>query len=167
MGKRGPKPTPTAVLALRGSKRANLRDAEPTPAHLDGTPPAPARLTDEAARVWNAAAPEMAATGVLTSLDLTAFERLCRTEALWSRQAKQIEESGQICARAVRTLAKLEEALRHLERNFGLTPADRVGLNVPKPDHVNPFDPFKKPDLRASDGWDELARQTFKRGQPQ
>ena len=167
MGRRGPKPTPTTVLSLRGSKRAKLRRNEPTPAHLEATPPAPARLSEDAAKVWTDAAPEMVEAGLLTGLDLHAFERLCRTHALWSRQARQLEEADEICARAVRTLAKLDEALRHLEKNFGLTPADRVGLNVPKPGPGWTPDPFSKPHLRVSDGWDELARQTFKRGQPQ
>ena len=167
MGRRGPKPTPTALLELRGSWRAKARDGEPTPANLDGIPPAPARLNEDAARIWTAAAPAMAATGVLTEVDLAAFERLCRTRALWSRQAEQIEEADEICSRAVRTLAKLDESLRHLERNFGLTPADRVGLAVSKPDHGTAGDPFKKPDLHASYSWDDVARETFKRDQAQ
>ena len=167
MGKRGPKPTPTAVLSLRGSWLAKKRGDDVTPARLEATPPAPARLPEDAARIWNATAPEMAATGVLTALDLGAFERKCRTEALWRRQARQVEESDEICARAVRTLAKLDEALSRMEKNFGLTPADRVGLSPPTPDHAAAGDSFKKPDLHASYSWDDLARETFKRDQAQ
>ena len=146
MGRRGPKPTPTAVLQLRGSKRATQRRNEPTPAKLEATPPAPARLNEDAAKVWTATAPEMVEAGLLTGLDLAAFERKCRIEALWSRQARQIEDADEICARAVRTLAKLDESLRHLEKNFGLTPADRVGLKLSEPKQVN-TDPFQKPRL--------------------
>lgn len=149
MGKRGPKPTPTAVLAMRGSWLAKKRGDDVTPAKLEATPPAPARLPEDAAKVWTAAAPEMVEAGLLTGLDLGAFERKCCIEALWSRQARQIEESGEICARAVRTLAKLDEALSRMEKNFGLTPADRVGLKLAEPKPVD-ADPFHKPPLKLA-----------------
>ena len=50
MGKRGPKPVPTPVLAQRGSWRAQTRRDEPKPAHA--MPSCPAWVSADARKYW-------------------------------------------------------------------------------------------------------------------
>lgn len=127
----GPRPTPTLTLAARGSWRANERAGEPTPSALDDLTPPPG-MKGRAAKVWKALAPRLAAAGVLTSADAHTFSRYCRLYAAWEEAMKAVEESPD--RGTVLTLGKLDEMVRKLEGNFGLTPADRTGLRIEQPE---------------------------------
>lgn len=125
-----PRPTPTATLAQRGSWRANLRDGEPMPATPQGCE-APQDLDGPALVIWEALAPRLHNAGLLTEADLNTFARYCRVYAAWSAAMASLE--GAQDRQAVLTLAKLDELLRRLESNFGLSPADRTGIRVEAP----------------------------------
>src|ERR1051325_3456696 len=87
MGKRGPAPTPTALKLLRGNPgRRPLNVDEPQPPPVEaGSPLAkcPKWLTGDARTLWNRVAPGAIRSGLLTEVDLPAFEALCQSYARW------------------------------------------------------------------------------------
>lgn len=125
----GPPPTPTNTLQLRGSWRAATRPNEPQPQPVTELPTP--ELPTKALEVWNVVAPRLLATRLLTVADLPALERYARLLAAW-RDAMTAVETKQDRS-TILTLAKLDELVRRLEANFGLTPSDRVGLSVEQP----------------------------------
>ena len=145
MGSRGPQPTPTAILALRGSTRAGMRQAEP---EADGaTPSMPAWLTPRAKAAWKYAAPRLQAMGVLSSLDRLALARYCDTAIRWREAVEWIADDATSGIRTaidgndntletehpmVKRAERLADQLRKDERLFGLSPAFRAGLAKPK-----------------------------------
>lgn len=149
MGKRGPKPAPTAVLAQRGSWRAKERDGEPEAPVLQVAPACPKGLTGDAATIWKEAAPTMVGMGTLTAEDLRTFERYCRAYALWVKKAEQLDKADEITETDAKTLSQLDNTLRRLEAVFGKTPADRAGLKLSPQEKPDAKDPFRKPKLRA------------------
>ena len=97
-----------------------------TPAEL----PTP-KLKGRAKRLWQALAPGLYAAGLLTEADIPSFERYCRLHAAWETAMQEVEAgSGRS---AVLTLAKLDEMVRKLAADFGLTPAARTGMKVEQP----------------------------------
>jgi phage terminase small subunit len=123
-----PKPTPTAKLAARGSWRAKVRDGEPMPPVSPSLPPS--ELEGRPADIWESLAPSLHAAGLLTDADYPAFRRYCRLTAVWETAMVAVEKTPE--RQAILALAKLEDAIRKLDAAFGLTPADRPGLAVPK-----------------------------------
>jgi phage terminase small subunit len=130
MGKRGPKPTPTATLAQRGSWRAKVRDGEPTPERLPECPAAPGDLMPSARSVWSSMAPSLYASGRLTADDVPAFARYCSTAALFRELAAglDINDRG-----AVMNLRDMHNMLKEFDARFGLTPSDRAEMAVASP----------------------------------
>jgi phage terminase small subunit len=115
------------VLANRGSWRAKTRPDEPQlPVANDLTPP---KLPERATEVWRDVAPRLIGAGVLTVADMPAFSRYVRLYAAWEVQMQKVEEEGDRAA--ILALGKIDEMLRKLEQNFGLTPADRANIRVP------------------------------------
>ena len=129
-----PQPTPTAILAARGSWRAQTRANEPTPDVVTDYD-APDDLTGKARDVWDAMVPQLVASRILTVADRPAFSRYCRLFAAWDDAMTAVE--GNATRARVLTLAKLDEMLRKLEAKLGLTPADRVGLAAEPPPSSN------------------------------
>lgn len=125
----GPKPTPTATLINRGSWRGNTRSGEPKPA-IPAKLPKP-NLSGRALEVWKAVAPQLFAAGLLTHADVATFTRYCRLYAAWERAMAEVEEDSD--RSAILSLGKLDEMLRRLEQNFGLSPSDRAGITVAQP----------------------------------
>ncbi len=78
MGKRGPKPTPTAVLKLRGSTLVTGRREAAEVQGPAGTPDAPEWLDEEARAAWDRIVPLLEGMGVLTRIDGNALARYCR-----------------------------------------------------------------------------------------
>lgn len=147
MGKRGPKPTPTAVLEKRGSWRAVERDGEPVPDGLDAPPDPPKGMTGRAAEVWRDSAARMVGIGTLTEEDLATFERYCRAYALWTKKAEEADAADEITEGMTKALVNLDNQLRRLEAAFGKNPADRSAIKLPEKRRTN--DPFQKPKLKA------------------
>lgn len=124
-----PKPTPTNVLAARGSWRAKERAGEPTPPSTPTLPPT--KLTGEARAIYDRLAPSLHACGLLTSADLPRFKDYCRLSVAWDKAMTEVEETGS--RSAILSLAKVDEMLRKLAASFGLTPADRTNIRVDVP----------------------------------
>ena len=144
MGARGPAPTPTAILAARGSWRAAARKGEPKP--KVGTPVCPRWLSDEARKIWRRLVPLLVPSGVLTVVDGGALARYCDTWVRWHKAAAALDKYGDVLVRrdesgAIRSVEalpyvaiyrNLSDMLSRYESQFGLTPAARARLAVEK-----------------------------------
>jgi P27 family predicted phage terminase small subunit len=156
MGARGPAPTPTAILRLRGSWRAKTRPGEPqAPA---GAPKCPRHLNEAQRKVWRQACKALESMGLLTQVDGAALERYVRYLVRWRANEDFLDRNGisfgvknddpsNYAAKIgdgtpaavvdfeeypqVKDSYKLNEALRQLETQFGLTPAARARLTAP------------------------------------
>ena len=136
MGKRGPSPTPTAVLAARGSWLAKTRTKEPKPMTRLGAPPA--RLDAAAKQVWRAAVKELSSMEVGARPDRATLERYCTATIRYRSAVKILLEQGEtfsnkgmIRARPeVGIVNQLSLMLLRLEQEFGFTPSARARINV-------------------------------------
>jgi len=143
MGERGPPPTPTRILEMRGSWRAHARPHEPRPE--PGAPRTPDWLDETAKLVWKQLAPRLDAAGVLSKLDGNALGRYCVLFARWKRTEEFLQKHGESHllkdregnVRGVKLYPQaklathLAEQLLRLEAHFGLTPASRARIEVP------------------------------------
>ena len=157
MGKRGPRPTPTAVLKLRGSRRAELNRNEPKPE--PGVPDPPEMLDEEGLAVWDQLVPQLDAMGVLTRIYGLALSRYCVIWSQWVKATQFIQQNGTtypikdndgkvkcfVQFPQVAIMHKTAQALLRLEAEFGLTPSARTRLDMtiikPSIDRADPNDP--------------------------
>jgi P27 family predicted phage terminase small subunit len=144
MGQRGPAPTPTAILKLRGStlvsKRRQAREAR-GPA---GAPDPPDWLDEEAKAMWDHLLPMLEGIGVLTRIDGNALARYCRLWSRWRKAEAYLDKHGEMyplkddrgrvkCVQQwpqVAIAAKLSQQLTRLEQEFGMTPSARSRVQV-------------------------------------
>lgn len=160
MGRRGPKPTPTAVLETAGSWRARARRqeprAEPAPDHWPCDP----RISKNkvARKMWNYIGPLLRDLGVLAKVDRYQLTRYCELWSLYCLEMDFLTKHGETYAITVTNqvsdentrkfgipvkefkafpqatnVLKLDAALRQMEANFGLSPADRTRIATPGP----------------------------------
>ena len=143
MGKRGPAPTPTPILQMRGSWRAKTRANKPEP--QGGRPICPTWLRKDAKRVWKKIAPRLDAMKVLGEIDRNSLARYCQIFAKWREAEEFLAKHG--TALPVRNAAgdlvdfkqfpqvnlamKLSDQLLRLEREFGMTPSARAAMATP------------------------------------
>jgi phage terminase small subunit len=123
-------------LEKRGSWRATTKDGKASPAPLTSTPRAPSTLSKEAKKIFRVLAPQLVAAGLLSSIDINALSRYSSLVVAWKKAMKNVEiepNRGNIFA-----LAKLDELVRRLEKSLGLTPADRMGIDVDPPKSDSP-----------------------------
>lgn len=145
MGKRGPRPTPSAIKIARGTRRA-ARDDEPQPP-ADGVA-MPSHLGEVAAGRWRELLPLLQSVRVMTRADIEALARYCDTYEWWLATRAKLRAEGDtypilndggevkyIAQRPEVSIAhKLATQLRQLEQDFGLNPAARASLHVEKPE---------------------------------
>ena len=144
MGKRGPAPTPSAILKLRGSWRADANKAEPKP--KAGRPKCPAWLDAYGKAAWKQLVPQLDEMGVLAKIDAQALTLLCQTWAKWRRAEEMIQKHGEVYpiktdAGEVKYLQQSPyvaiaraagEQLARMYREFGMTPSARSRIEVPE-----------------------------------
>ena len=151
MGRRGPLPTPTATLKLRGSWRAKTREGEPQPdGSASGCPTRPRWLASrpEARRCWDYHIRKLRDSGLLTRLDVNVFASYCDAWALYRAASDAINEGGAMRDRyddegnvvgseerpEYGQVVRMRGVLDKLERKLGLSPADRAGfVSLEKP----------------------------------
>lgn len=145
MGKRGPRPTPTAIKARRGSERAMSNPHEPKPERCK--PAAPRHMSAAAKKNWKPLVELLDAAGILTRADLTIVERYCETLVLWRQCREHLSEHGQVYEvkkwdaeqkefatvgwrhfPQAKLISAHETALLQHERELGLTPSARTRL---------------------------------------
>lgn len=137
MGARGRKPTPTHILKVRGSWRANINRDEPQPD--PGEPDKPDWLCPVGSTIWAQMVPLLLGMRVLTKADGPALGRYCEYFADWLACRLHVLDNGltyetekgpRETPEATRML-RLEQAMSRLEQCFGLTPSARSRITVP------------------------------------
>ena len=133
MATRGRKPKPTAMKLLEGNPgKRPLNEREPVPPK--GNIKCPDWLLPEAKKEWKRLAPSLEALGVLTLVDLTAFEGYCQAYARWKEAEEFITQHGAMVRTPNGYLQQVPQVsiaqtnmkimLRFCEQ-FGLTPSAR------------------------------------------
>jgi len=130
MGSRGPKPTPTKILANRGSWRAEKRKDVSYSEECDFAHPD--YLSDGARAVWDALYDRLKNLGVMTPLDQNAFARYCFFVDLLNKEMADP-------ARSDSRLEKYSNQVSKLEQSFGLTPSARTNIAVGKKEEPDKF----------------------------
>jgi P27 family predicted phage terminase small subunit len=146
MGRRGPPPQPTALRILRGNPgNRPLNDDEPqSPCDAIDPPPYLQGLSLEK---WHDVVKKLSDMSLMTNADVDVVARYCVLFERYQKYLDQVrrgldvivmrDESGRVrymqVAPASSILAKLEEQMLRIEREFGFTPASRSEIhNTPK-----------------------------------
>jgi len=134
---------PSALRLLEGNPgNRTIPKNEVKPAPL--APKCPSWLHKYAKKEWKAIAPKLEALGLLTEVDSTALAAYCQSYARW-REAEEFmlkfnttvfkAPSGYMIQLPQVSIAQKYMALMLSSLSkFGLSPADRAGLVVTKPD---------------------------------
>ena len=137
MGARGPAPTPTRVLKIRGTYRPDRHGAPNDELEMEllEALPAPPSFFDAIARFeWNRVGPELIEKGLLAKVDLAAFTLYCTNIArvaecervMQVRGMTMITFNGVECARPEVSIARQCGAeVRRFAQEFGMTPSAR------------------------------------------
>ena len=140
MGKRGPRPKPTGLRVLQGNpdhKKMNRKEPKPEPA----VPTCPSWLPEIAKAEWRRLSKELHRMGLLSRIDRSALAAYCQLYADWHQAERVIQKlgptfetpNGYVQQRP--EVAMKNKALSLLAKFgslFGLSPADRVGLEIKK-----------------------------------
>src|SRR3990172_993550 len=136
MGKRGPRPTPTAIRLLRnnpGRRPINMDEPQPPPIEPDSSVgKCPAWLKGEAKKLWNRIAPGAIRSGLLTIVDVPAFEALCQSYARWREYERLTGANLELAiAKGYRNGAVRERQLMmQFGQRFGFDPSSRTNIKV-------------------------------------
>jgi P27 family predicted phage terminase small subunit len=144
MGRRGPAPTPTEILKLRGSPLAKKRAKQGESKGPSGRPRCPNWLDAEAKAMWRRLVPQLELMGVLTRIDGNALARYCRLWSRWRKAEEFIDQHGEMYPLKdekgqtkyfqqwpqVAIANKLAQQLTRLEQEFGMTPSSRTRIQV-------------------------------------
>lgn len=147
MGRRGPAPTPTPILTLRGSTLATDRRRQREVKPPTGAPPCPDWLDADSQAAWKALVPTLELMGILTKVDSNALARYCKLWSRWRKMEAFIDEKGEMyplkgddgkvkCFQQwpqVAISTKLAQQLTRLEQEFGMTPSARSRIQVAPP----------------------------------
>src|SRR5262249_18497427 len=138
MGYRGPAPIPTAIRVLEGNpSRRPLNDNEPRPDPI--TPECPDYLDKEAQKEWHRLVPILLRMRVLTEADGIALANLCQAYSTMMRAQRKLNETGLLLktpsgyvqqSPLLSVVNSCVDTIHKLSREFGLTPASRVRLQV-------------------------------------
>ena len=144
-GKRGPKPKPTALRKLHGS-RVKKSQGEPQPSIIIGEIPPPRWLSTQAKTVWKDLCPKLQSYGVLTDIDRNMLAKYCQSMAYYMQDCEFLntkktstyailDDKGNIKYMAqypqvasARNNAKL---IMQLGAELGLSPSSRTRISLP------------------------------------
>lgn len=147
MGQRGPAPTPTPILKLRGSPVAKQRTKGGEPQLPVERPACPAWLPREAKAEWNRQVKQLERMGVLAKVDRAALAAFCEAWAELVHSCWVIEngedEKGtnkgavipgstgsMVVSPWVRIKNAAVERMTKLAAQFGFTPSARTRVKV-------------------------------------
>lgn len=138
VGLRGPAPKPTRLKLLQGETRpSRIGDGEPQP--REARPEPPGWLTADARAVWDRTVRELAAMGMCHAADTDSLVVYCNAVVNHARAQQLLDHSHVLVKGAngglVRNPANTVVAhnaiiIGRYAREFGLTPAARVGLST-------------------------------------
>jgi len=146
MGRRGPKPTPTAVLAARGSWRAKARPHEPK--GVVCVPECPDWVTKnkhaDGRKMFVELATQLAALGIMTENDTLTLALLCDSWVRYIEAKNRIDKEGMLLKSkkdgggvyAHPLMGVMNSSWERILKgcqHFGLSPASRAGLTTSGP----------------------------------
>ena len=155
MGKRGPKPKPTALRVFEGDPGRLLqrRVGEVQPPIDAEAPPSPAWLGEIGRHVWDSIAPHLHAIGCLTKADSKLLSLYCEAwDELFAARAV-IDKEGLVLVNdkgttyahpAVGIKNRAVLRIKGIGGEFGMSPSSRVGLNLGTQSKANSLAEFKK-----------------------
>ena len=161
MARRGPKPKPTALLRLTGSRRANDRVGEPRPPNQ--IPTAPPHLNAEAKREWRRMTKLLRDLRLISKLDRAGLAIYCQ---LWSRMVaseKEIQKTGAVVRSPsgypmlnphLSVINRCLDQLKSILIEYGMTASSRTRLRTPAPktEDGDPFEDLGSEPLRLAEG---------------
>jgi len=139
----GPPPTPSKILAMRGSRLLERRPAEPEPEIA--APDPPSFLSVEAAEKWAEVIAHLRELRILSRVDRDSIAQYCEVFTRWRQMAERTKDykdtiyplkdkAGNIVGVAlrpeVRLYLELGKEVQRLAQQFGLTPASRARVRV-------------------------------------
>ena len=139
--KPGPRPKPTAERKLTGVKRP-ISKYEAMPDILNGLPLPPKYLSAEGKKEWCRMGSELIKLGLLTNIDLAAFEAYCicyermiKAQVLLKKEGNLIRSSNNrlMQNRNLDISIKAMVEMRKWCSEFGMTPASKTGAHAVKP----------------------------------
>ena len=138
MGKRGPKPTPTAILKARGSWRADKRDTLDAQNTIPVKPPrCPIWLGTKGRQVWRYYAKRLANAGVLTELDRTTLALFCDAVEQYLQARDELDSNyytnaaGQLKSHpGLKIRNQAWSMVLKAGAELGLSPSARAGLRL-------------------------------------
>jgi len=111
-------------------------------------PKCPLWIKGEARKEWKRVVPMLDALGVLTEMDVTAFEIYCRTYAQWKYAEEQLNKEGLTITTPnghkqtspyVSIANQCKKIMRNYLAAFGMTPVDRARKSVAPKDEDDEF----------------------------
>lgn len=138
MGRRGPRPAPTALKLAKGERRpSRVNYEEPQlPAVQAAALAPPTGLEGAGLAEWQRVAPLLSTAGVLKDTDLVALEDYCRTLTELRRFEGKARKAGpelSIAKGYAGMAIKLRAQANTLRRELGLTPSSRAGVKGSQP----------------------------------
>lgn len=137
MGKRGPQKKPAAAKRRDGTYRKDRDTGVELPA---GVPDPPDWLGPEGRAEWERRVPQLAAAGLISTVDQVTFGLWCQAYEQLVRALREIEanegfvaytDKGNVIQHpVVGVLHKARGDLLKIAAHFGLSPSARAGLNL-------------------------------------
>lgn len=136
MGKRGPKPTPKAVLKLRGSWRAGKALDDKTP---KARPARPQWITGEAHKEWKRIIPVLEKLGILAEIDRTIIASYCQYYAQWKDASEKLKYKNEVLVSdkgneyqnpLITVADRAWDRMKKCLDAMGMSPAARTGIAV-------------------------------------
>lgn len=139
MGLRGPKPTPTKILELRGSRVPKLQRRNEPQTALE-IPPCPTWLDEEGHAVWARLTQQLYELGVIAAIDQHALGRYVQLFQRWRKMETFVKQYGETYPvkdklgavvsfqvfPQVYLAGHLSAQLQKLEDSFGMSPSSRA-----------------------------------------
>jgi P27 family predicted phage terminase small subunit len=137
MGRRGPKPKPTAFKIAAGVRSDRINFAEPAP--VEGEIEPTLDLDATAKKEWERLLPILRSMGVLSAGDATALTMYCVAFSHWAEAETNIAANGLVLQDnlgrdfanpAVAISKQAGETAAKFIREFGLTPSARSAIKA-------------------------------------
>ena len=150
MGKRGPKPTPTAILERRGSWRANHRPDVGMQESLPELPACPEWVSFRGRQVWHVIGPIVVHLGLLTKEYVPTLGLTVDALAVYVERSKEAAktpfcyetENGPKEHPIHRAADRARAEMRKWIAIWGLSPADVADISRPAEKEVSALDQF-------------------------
>lgn len=137
----GPKPTPTHLRVVRGTRpdRVNLQEPKPKKAK----PKCPSYLCEDGKRIWRRTTKQLDLMGLLYEADQDIIAAYANAVLNYERATKIVDDlgvlvegrrDGLVSNPAVRVQRDSAQLIRQLASELGLTPSSRSRLTVQEDD---------------------------------